>query len=148
MAITKRSSQKTKISFLDESISPAEMTQIPGVSSIGGPTSSRSEIDVSDLDSEAVEVVKGLLDNGEVSLDIFVDWENEVHQAMWDKSKEQTDITTEFEIEFPSATETNPKLSFDGHVMSMENSAAVNEALTASLVIRVSGEVIASHESV
>lgn len=59
--------QGTKF-FIGSAASPTTWTQIKGVQSFNGPDGQANEIDCTDLDSTAREILMGLPDNGSISL--------------------------------------------------------------------------------
>lgn len=55
--------------FRGDGLNPENFTQIAAVTSFKGPNAKVTTIDMTDLDSDAMEFTAGLVDNGEISVD-------------------------------------------------------------------------------
>ncbi len=68
MASKAKSAQGSKV-FRGDGNTPEVFTQIAAVTGFKGPDAKATTIDITDMDSEAMEFVPGLPDNGSVSID-------------------------------------------------------------------------------
>jgi predicted secreted protein len=118
---------------------------ITNVTSISGPTLSRDTIDVTSHSSTGGyrEFINGLKDGGEVSFDLLYDPDDVTHNtntttpnmgllALYDSG-----ATWEFTITFTDDTST--VWTFDAVVTSFEITAGIDDALKASVTLKVSG---------
>jgi hypothetical protein len=121
--------------------SPDDPTTIPEVSSINGPSGSATIIDVTDLSSTAKEKTMGLMDEGQVTLDINYLPDNAVHETL--RTARANKTLKSFVITF---TDTAPAswFRFNGYVTGFAVTAGVDQALKASVTIEITGAVTKS----
>lgn len=117
--------------------SPEVFTSIPEVFNIEPPADEATEIDVTHLTSTAMEFKFGLSDNGAVTCEM-----NYVHNDATQEAL-RTDKTNKtlrnFQIVYPDSVETH---AFAAYVTQFRiNGVPVNERLTATAVLRISGAV-------
>jgi len=110
-------------------------TEIGQVTSISGPGLTLDTVDVTTHDGDGwEEVVPTILRSGEVTLDLIFD--PVVH------ADQITGLTTKglsaFELQFPD--DAYSSWEFDAYVVGLEPSAGVEEALTASMTLKISGQ--------
>lgn len=112
---------------------------VAGLTSIGGLELSADTIDVTTLDSDGGyrEFIAGFKDAGEVSLEGYLDassgkGQKELHD-LFDSGE-----VTDFVIEFPPETKT--KWQFKGIVTGFSTGATLEDPLSFSATIKVSGE--------
>lgn len=115
-------------------VSGTSTTAIGGITSIKGPGMSGDDIDVSDMDSANgfKEFIPGLVDAGEVSLDLN-----------WDKDDTTTlhglwRATSTYRIQFGNAT--TSKWEFTGYLKGLENEAPHDDKISATATFKISGK--------
>lgn len=110
---------------------------IGGLTSIGGIEASADTVDVTALDSQGGyrEYIAGFKDAGEVSLEGFLDDATEANQSEL-YTLFQSGTVVACVITFPNGG----KWEFDGIVTGFGTSASVDDAITFSSTIKVSGE--------
>ena len=116
-------------------------TTIAEVSNIGGPGLGLDPIDITNHSSTGgwKEFVGGLLDGGEVSLDINYDPTHATHDASTGLIKDMTDRTVRnFQLVFPDTSSTT--WTFAALVTAFETSEPVDDKLAASVTLKVSGQ--------
>jgi hypothetical protein len=110
--------------------------KIAGVKGLGGPTTVRPQIDVSDFDSTAREYRAGLKDQGEFRFPVNLvptdPGQTEIVTRLDDQNPQA------FRVEFPNNIEV---LEFQGVVTGFERSADVDAPVEAQVTIRISGDV-------
>lgn len=114
---------------------------IGGLTEIGGLQLSADTIDVTTLDSDGgyKEFIGGFKDAGEVSLSGFFDNTTGKGQAEMYAAFESGEVT-DFVIEFPEAL--NTKWTFKGVVTGFETGATLEDPVSFSSTIKVSGKPI------
>ncbi len=117
--------------------SPGVYYDIPEVVSFSGPGGSGQIIDVTNLDSTAIEKVMGLPDEGQLTFQINYVPSDAQHAALREARNAQA--LTSFQIEFPDNAGT--KWSFDGYVTNFTTSVGVNASIKASVTIEITGSV-------
>ena len=119
---------------------PTEFTKIAQVKTIGGPNSTSNMLDTTTLDSEAMEFVPGLKDNGEASLGLnFVPGDPGQQQMLEDQDTQAMAI---YRITFADKKPTGgTTATFQGYVTSFGPSIGVNALSTADATIKISGRV-------
>jgi TP901-1 family phage major tail protein len=117
---------------------PEVFTTIAQVRDIGGPGLSLDALDVTTHDSPDAwrEFIGGLKDGGEVSLELVWDPDSITQSAMRDDL--DTRVVRNFKIIFPDLTSTTWSLA--AMVTEFEPGANVEDELTASVTLKVSGE--------
>lgn len=129
--------QGMKIS-VSSSVSPDNFSDIPDVTNIGGPTGSATVIDVTDFDSTAKEKVMGLMDEGQVSLDINYRPDNTVHELL--RAQRAAKALCLFKITFTDSAPATT-YTFSGYVTGFSVSGAVDSVLKASVTIEITGAI-------
>lgn len=122
----------------------AVYTTVAQVRDINGPNMSRDMVEVTSRDStgQAKEFLAGLLDNGEVTFDLVYDPDSTTHSA----SATGGLITllaagtqNNFRVSFADSTATTA--TFAGLVQQFQPTMPLNGAQTASVTIKVSGQI-------
>jgi len=121
----------------------AALTTVAQVKSISGPSLGTDTEDVTTHDSPNAweEVVVTLLRSGEVTLDIVYDPADDTHDGTATGgllTRLQNRNVTDFAIVFPDAASTT--WYFDGYITGFEPDNPVDGAVTASVTIKVTGE--------
>lgn len=117
--------------------SPEQFTTIGLVTNIGGPDGSATEINTTHLGSAAMEFLIGLRDEGQVTFDILYDPDNATHQGLLTDRDNKT--LREFQLSLTDSTPTT--WTFQAYVQGFSMNVAVDEAVTASVTLRISGTV-------
>jgi hypothetical protein len=139
----------TAVSATDLTVTPAPTDLTPAASanfiflvpcgeitSIDGPGGSNSEIDVTSMDSTSKEWRNGLRDSGEVSLELnFVP--GNVGQV--DLRLQQAELNTPGD--YVLTLSNNTEISFSAFVRDFRISGAVDDKISASCTLRVTGDV-------
>ena len=118
--------------------SPEVFAEIANVTGHDGPSRENPEIDVSDLNATAKEFLPGLVDNGEISLNVNFD----------PAATSQTDLLTaqeartvsNYRITWPGASPAKT-WTFPAFVKSFSTTSSVDAPLTGSITLRVTGDV-------
>lgn len=121
--------------------SPEDFSTIAQVVSIGGPSLSLDPIDVTHHASEDgwKEAVGGLLDGGEISLEINYDPEAGTHDASTGLIKDMEDrVVRNFQLVFSDSG--NTTWTIPALVTGFEPGAPVDAKLSASVTLKVSGK--------
>jgi predicted secreted protein len=118
--------------------SPEAFVVIPEINSISGPTGQANEIDATDLSSTAKEYKIGLKDHGEMSLDMFYIPDNSTHALV--RAAFADGVVRLFRLTF---TDTAPAKiwEFQGYVKGFSIAAGVDQILTVTVPIRVTGDI-------
>lgn len=117
--------------------SPEVFTDIPEIVSFSGPGGSGQVIDVTDLDSAAIEKIMGLPDEGQLTLEINYRPDNAVHAGLRTDRANQT--LRNFRITFtdPGAT----TWTFAAYVLNFTAQGGVNAAGRASVTLEITGAI-------
>lgn len=121
-----------------DAASPQVFTTIGEVKSIQGPGGSASVIDTTNLSSTAKEKQMGLMDEGQVTIELNLDTDDAQQTGM------RTDRTNRTLRDFRiTLTDSSPAttLTFAAYVLSFPVAAAVDDVITASVTLEVSGPV-------
>jgi len=112
-------------------------TSIAQISDVGGPGLAMDTIDVTTHDSPDAwrEFIAGLKDAGEVSLDLVYDPDSVTQTAL--RNDLDSRVTRNFQIVFPDLTATT--WNFAAKVTAFEPTASVEDALMASVTLKVTG---------
>jgi predicted secreted protein len=116
---------------------PETFTTIGEVLDITGPSSSMDTVEVTNQDSpnNYKEYIAGLLDGGEVSFDCnFTNVASQTNVI----ADHQNRTLRNFQMVLPLAG--NPTWSFTGYVTSFDNSQPVQDKITASFSIKITGK--------
>lgn len=117
--------------------SPSVFVAIPELVSFTGPGGSGQVIDVTNLDSEAVEKVMGLPDEGQLTFQINHVPTDDMHIAL--RAARAAHALRSFQIVFPDDGQTT--YSFDGYVTGFSDTGGVNATVKASVTIEITGSV-------
>jgi|TARA_Y100000034_G_scaffold28640_2_gene34443 hypothetical protein len=136
MTTTKVDTQATQLKRGDGA-SPEVFTLVGQITDIQGPDGSATEIPISTLDSTAVEVAMGLMDEGSISLNMVLDPANAQQTGL------RTDRTAKtlrnFKIVMTDGSATT--LDFAAYVTGFSLDASGDEVWRASITLRISGAV-------
>lgn len=120
--------------------SPSDFTggTVPGVVSINGPSGSATVIDASDLSSTAREKVMGLMDEGQVTLEVQYMPDNAVHEQL--RLARAAKSLQAFRITF---TDTAPAttFTFNAYVTGFAVTVGVDQLVMVSVTIEITGTV-------
>lgn len=118
--------------------SPEVFTAIAQIADITGPGLSLDTIDVTTHDSPGAwrEFIGGLKDGGEVSFDLVYDPDSATHDALKDDLDAR--VKRNFQVIFPDLTAT--QWDFTAVVTEFEPQMAVEDAMTASITLKLSGQ--------
>jgi len=132
-------SQGSQIYMKDLAVSPQVFEAIGQVVSVSGPDGSAAEIPVTNLDSVAVEIVPGIPDNGNVSLEVVYDQAtaSTKHADMYNARTSQ--VLQEFEIRLTDSPRTT--LAFSAYIMQFSLSLGVDDKIGATFGLRTTGGV-------
>ena len=131
----------TKLQLGDGAPVTEIFTDIAEITSISPPSLSKDTIETTSHDSvdRYKEFISGLRDAGEVSLDINYDPADATHGLLTGLLGEyEKDAPSNYKIIFPDASTTT--WSFAGILTSFETSAPIDDKLTASVTIKISGK--------
>lgn len=113
-------------------------TQIPGITQVAKPATSKERIDVSDLDSTAREYIPGLNDSGSVSYPLNFDGTNATHQALLVLESSGNIVGWKLEL-VESGVATMTTVEFDGYVDNVDIGGGVSGKQEGTLVIQPTG---------
>ena len=104
-----------------------------------GPSFTRNEIDVTTLASTAKEYVLGLKDPGQFSIDVNYNiWDDPGQEALWKELNSNVPIAVNVRV--PGAPPRG--WDFAALVLNFESTAAVDDRLTGTITLRVTGDVL------
>jgi hypothetical protein len=111
---------------------------IPNVVSFQGPGGQASVIDVTNLSSTAKEKRVGLRDEGQLSLSMHYDPDDEVHQYL--RADRAENARRQFQITF---TDSSPETTwtFYGYVTQFSVQGGVDAVVEASVTIEIDGDI-------
>ena len=132
MAITL--SQGTTVQINDGS----SLKTIAGIQSFSGFDGTKTEIDTTTLASTAKEFTLGLLDNGNFNLELIYDADDAGQKGLLACYRGST--ARQMKVVFPSGT--LKTATFNVLVTSFPLNAAVDEVVTSSVSIRITGAVV------
>lgn len=115
--------------------SPETFTTITDILSIEGPSMTNEAIPVSDMSSGIAEYIPGLFDQGEITMEIHFIPKNVQHQTM--RTNMRDSVVRNYQITFTDSPATT--WMFAAYVTAFGTSGSVNDKLTASLTLRLSG---------
>jgi hypothetical protein len=120
----------------ESSLGSASFTTIANVKSWSGPSTENPEIDVTSLTSTAKEFIGGLIDYGELSLELHFDPNNATHQQLFSDMEASPPTVTGWRIQFQT-----PTINFywSAFVKTFSISGEVDSAISGSLTLRLSG---------
>lgn len=114
---------------------------IADVKSWSGPTTENPEIDVTTLQSTAKEFVGGLVDFGELSLELNFDPNKTSHQQLFADMEASPPTITGWRITFVNPTQ---NYTWSAFVKGFSISGEVDGVIAGSLTLRLSGARVAS----
>lgn len=120
----------------ETSLGSGSFTTAANVRSWSGPSTENPEIDVTSLQSTAKEFVGGLVDYGELTLELNFDPNNATHQQMFADMEASPPTVTGWRITF-----VNPTINYtwSAFVKSFSISGEVDGVIQGSLTLRLSG---------
>lgn len=142
--------QGTEIYLLDETDSGNEVRKLGNITNIGEFGPQAGDIDVTNLDSTAMEYFSGLVDNGTVTIGFNYDPANVTQQTLTSLaggankrfviacSESSTDVTYTSTFVIPTDRTT---LDFQASVQGMPKGASVNDVWRGTISLRVSGAI-------
>lgn len=150
-------SQGTQLYFIDPS--DGTVTPVGCPTSISGVDTQPEQVEVTCLNSDAREYLAGMPTPQEASFDLYFDPSEASHQTLY--ALKQSGDTLHWAIGFsdgtdvPSATASAPYdwdtlattrsfITFDGYISSLPPSFSVNEAVTATVGIQITGAIATS----
>lgn len=115
------------------------------VRDIAGPSAEAADIDITSRDStgNAMEFLAGLINGGEVTLDVVYDPGLAGHDTLSTMFNAGTEVT--FRLTYPAATD--KRAVFDGYLKAFQPQAPLEDRLSANITIKVTGPVT-WHEAV
>ncbi|WP_153135173.1 phage tail tube protein [Paraburkholderia agricolaris] len=137
MTSTAISAQGSKF-FIDTAVKGAAQptwTQVKNVKSYSGFDGSATEIDITDLDSEAKEKRLGLMDNGSFSMDVNVNMADPGQAAL--KVAQKASSLESFKLQYPDGTAD----AFSASVKSFPIAGSTDGVITSTIALTVSGAV-------
>lgn len=125
---------------------PEVFTVIPGCRSFTGPGKTRDTVDVTahDAPNGYRQFISGLRDGGEVTFDLNWLFDDPAQQALEDSF--DSDDTTNFQMAFPQAASDN-LLTFAAFVTDMGWAGPVDDAVTRSVTLKVTGPITVGTDS-
>ena len=121
-----------------DAASPEVYTTIANVESIGGPSSSTGDIEITDLSSTAKEFLLDLVDHGTVSLAVNLDPNNTQHDQL--RSDNAAGTARNYRITFASASP-NVTYTFAARVAEFSQESGVGAPLRVTVGLRVTGAI-------
>lgn len=124
--------------YIDSEVgSPATRTLIGEVTDFTGPGGSAAIIDVTHLKSTAKEKLVGLPDEGQLSMNLNLDPADAGQRECWEARQNQEGRN--FELELTDASTTT--LTFTAFVLEFSMSAGVDDKISASITLEITGSV-------
>lgn len=120
----------------ETSLGSGSFVEVANVKSFSGPSAENPEIDVTVLTSAAKEFIGGLVDNGELTLELNFDPDESTHQQIFADQEASPPTVTGWRITFVSPT---INYTWSAFVKSFSLSGEVDIALSGSLTLRLSG---------
>ena len=132
-------SQGCTLSRFDSTASPNTYQEIGQVISIGGPSGTTGEIDVTTLSSTAKEFIPSLPDWGSVDCEVVFDQATTAnrHQELWDDFSAQT--TGTYQIALTDSPQTT--FTFSAYPSQFALNIAVDDKVGASVSLRITSSV-------
>lgn len=138
--MTKLLSQKTALYLGSGTGSPETFTKVGGITSVGAPESSRSEIDSTDLDSDAKEFMPGLIDYGSITFQMDYEPDLDIQQEIEDLCA--SGETRNWYILYSDGT---TKKAFSAFGKSFNPAAGTDSKVTGPLTLRITGPVTTTY---
>ena len=132
-------SQGCTLSRFDSTASPNTYQEIGQVISIGGPSGTTGEIDVTNLSSTAKEFIPSLPDWGSVDCEVVFDQATTAnrHQELWDDFSAAT--TGTYQIALTDSPQTT--FTFSAYPSQFALNIAVDDKVGASVSLRITSSV-------
>ena len=121
----------------DDTGSPSLRVLIGEVTDFTGPGGSAAVIDVTHLKSTAKEKLIGLPDEGQISMNLNLDPADPGQREAWEARAGQEERTFELELTDVATT----VLIFAGFVLEFSMSAGVDDKISASITIEITGSI-------
>jgi predicted secreted protein len=122
--------------------SPETFETVPGLQNFDGPTSSRGEIDITDLSSTSKEYLLSLVDNGTMSFSCKLIPTSSVHQAIID-----TDLGADTPGNWKLTLSDGTIMAFAASVKEFPISGGTEDVVKGNLTLRLSGDITWSYAS-
>lgn len=135
MTSTAISAQGTKVSMNTGTDTTPVWTLIKNVYEFSGFDGAASDIDVTDLQSDAKEYRAGLQDWDSVTMGININMKDESHQALLAAKK--SGAVKEFKTELSDGT----TMEFSGYVKNFPIQIAVDSVYKGSVQVKISGDI-------
>lgn len=123
---------------ISSSVSPDSFVAIPDVVGIDGPSGSATIIDATDLDSTAREKVMGLMDEGQVTLNINYRPDQTAHELL--RAQRAAKALCLFKITFTDSAPATT-YTFSAYVTGFNVSGSVDNLVKASVTIEITGPI-------
>lgn len=120
--------------------SPLTYTDIPEIISFNGPGGNAQVLDITTLDSAAIEKLIGLADEGQLSFDINFVPDNAVHAALRSDRNNQSLVPIRIVFTDGGATQWD----FNAYVQGFTVQGGVNAPLRATVTLEISGAITES----
>lgn len=117
--------------------SPVSYTDIPEIISFNGPGGAGQVIDITNLDSAAIEKMMGLPDEGQLSFDINYVPDNAVHAALRSDRNAQSLVPIKMVFTDGGSTE----WTFNAYVTGFTVQGGVNNVLRATVTLEITGAI-------
>lgn len=140
MSVNALTSQGVQLKIGDAA-SPEVFTAIPEIVTFNGPGGAGQVIDVTDLDSAAMEKIMGLPDEGQLSFDINYLPDNTYHTLLRTNRGAQT--LTNFKLVFTDGSPVTT-WSFAGYITGFTVTGGVNATIRAAVTIEITGAITES----
>lgn len=121
------------------SVDGTTYTQVGCVTGYSLDGAGRSEIDTTCNNSTSKEFVFGLRDNGTMSLDINYDPDG-AGLALVEASY-SSDTPYHFEVVYSNGATSGTKKEFEGYVVNISDSGAVDDKISGTIEIKISGDI-------
>lgn len=120
----------------ESSLGSGSFVPVANVKSFSGPSAENPEIDVTTLASLAKEFIGGLVDYGELTMELNFDPDDSTHQQIFADQEASPPTVTGWRITF-----VNPTINYtwSAFVKSFSINGEVDNPLTGSLTLRLSG---------
>lgn len=137
-----------KVKLAKETATPGTYANIAQVLDISGPGVQADQIQVSHRDSTWRKYLPGLVDGGEVSFDIAFDPNDASHDPTVTTSMYADCINQKagnYKLTFPGAGTATTTCILNAFVTKFETSEPVEDALTASITLKINGALTWAH---
>ena len=118
--------------------SPQDMQTIGEITDFTGPGGTSTIIDVTSLESTRIDKLIGLPDEGQISMSLNLLPSDTGQAEAWEARANQE--LREFHITFTDSPATS--LGFSGYVLEFSISGAVNDKISATITVEITGAVV------